>query len=47
MRLEYDIDLIKPFIFAVINVTSFQTDRAVLSVNTFLFNSGPKGLETH
>ena len=39
--------MIKPFIFTAVSVTSFQRGRAVLSVNTSLFNSDSKGLETH
>lgn len=39
--------MIKPFIFAATSVTSSQRDKAVLLVNTSLFNSDLKDLETH
>lgn len=41
------ISMIKPFIFTAVSVPSFQKERVVFSVNTSLFNSDPKGLETH
>lgn len=37
--------MIKPFIFTAVSGSSFQRDKAVLSVSTS--TSDPKGLETH
>lgn len=37
--------MIKPFIFTAVSGSSFQRDKAVLSVSTS--TSYPKGLETH